>query len=44
MLAAPVAAGVRDGRLVAMPQLGHFGPLEDPVAAADSIRSAPGFA
>jgi pimeloyl-ACP methyl ester carboxylesterase len=35
-----VATGLPDGALEEHPELGHFGPLEDPEAMATSIRSA----
>ena len=40
MFAEPVADALPHGRLVQMPALGHFGPMEDPVAIASSIRAA----
>jgi pimeloyl-ACP methyl ester carboxylesterase len=40
MFAAPVADALPHGRLVQMPALGHFGPMEDPAAIAASIRAA----
>jgi pimeloyl-ACP methyl ester carboxylesterase len=38
LFAPPVAEGVRDGRLIEMPTVGHFGPMQDPAAIAASIR------
>ena len=35
-----VADAVRDGHLVEDPSVGHFGPMEDPVGTARSIRGA----
>ncbi len=40
MFADPVAEALPRGRLVQMPDLGHFGPMEDPAAIAGSIRAA----
>jgi pimeloyl-ACP methyl ester carboxylesterase len=40
MFADAVAGALPHGRLVQMPALGHFGPMEDPGAIAESIRSA----
>jgi pimeloyl-ACP methyl ester carboxylesterase len=40
MFADAVADGLPHGRLVKMPSLGHFGPMEDPDAIAASIRAA----
>jgi pimeloyl-ACP methyl ester carboxylesterase len=37
MFAGPVADGLPRGRLLTMDHLGHFGPMEDPVAVAASI-------
>ena len=39
-LAPAVASGVADGRLEELPQVTHFGPLEDPALIAASIRAA----
>ena len=41
-LAPLVAGGVADGRLVEHPELGHFGPLQDPAAMAMEVGSAVG--
>jgi pimeloyl-ACP methyl ester carboxylesterase len=38
--AGPIVDQLPDGRLDPHPDLGHFGPLEDPAAIAASIRSA----
>lgn len=40
MLAPAIAAALPHGRLEDHPTLGHFGPMEDPVAIAAAIRSA----
>lgn len=40
MFAASVAAALPRGRLVELPQVGHFGPMEDPELIASSIRDA----
>jgi pimeloyl-ACP methyl ester carboxylesterase len=40
MFADAVADGLPHGRLVQMPSLGHFGPMEDPDAIAASIRAS----
>jgi pimeloyl-ACP methyl ester carboxylesterase len=40
MFAGPVAEALPHGRLVQMPALGHFGPMQDPGAIAASIREA----
>jgi pimeloyl-ACP methyl ester carboxylesterase len=39
LFAAAVADGLPHGRLVQMPDVGHFGPMEDPTAIATSIRA-----
>jgi hypothetical protein len=36
----PVADALPHGRLVRHPELGHFGPLEDPAAIAVDVRGA----
>jgi pimeloyl-ACP methyl ester carboxylesterase len=36
----PVVAALPDGHLASLPQLGHFGPLEDPAAVAASVLGA----
>jgi pimeloyl-ACP methyl ester carboxylesterase len=38
--AGPIVAALPDGRLDPHPDLGHFGPLEDPATIAASIRAA----
>jgi pimeloyl-ACP methyl ester carboxylesterase len=38
VFAPAVAEGAPDGELVEMPQVSHFGPMEDPAAIARSIR------
>ena len=35
-----VAAALPQGRVASLPALGHFGPLEDPVAVAGSILAS----
>ena len=39
-LMAQLATRLPDGRAEPFPELGHFGPLQDPAAVADSIRRA----
>lgn len=39
-IAPMIADGLPEGRLESHPELGHFGPLEDPRSMAESIRSA----
>jgi pimeloyl-ACP methyl ester carboxylesterase len=39
-LATVIAAGIPAGRLEEHPELGHFGPLEDPLAMSASVRAA----
>ena len=39
-LAPAVAAGLADGRLVELPTVSHFGPMEDPALIAAEIRRA----
>jgi pimeloyl-ACP methyl ester carboxylesterase len=34
-----IAAVLRRGTLIERPQLGHFGPLEDPAAMADDVSA-----
>ena len=41
MFAPKIAEALPDGRLEDHPELGHFGPLEDPATIAASSRSVP---
>jgi hypothetical protein len=36
----PAADALPRGRLVTHPELGHFGPMEDPAAIAADVRAA----
>ena len=40
MFAPAIVDALPDGRIEEHPELGHFGPLQDPAAIAASIRAA----